>query len=134
MEDINEYTRNLYIIRRRLSDLTKPAGSSCFYYYVGNFIVKIHTDRIQEHANRGPEDRITFHNILDVHLYEYKRHTDGNKYEEYVDLEKDSRFKSYQPIKYSEWSGYSTGREMPINHLCELVKYLHRLSNLAVFM
>lgn len=134
MEDINENTRNLYIIRRRLSERTKRPGMHYFDYYVGNFLVKIDPNRIQEHKDWGPDDRITHHDILDVSLYEFKRHTDGGSYETYIDLEKDSRFKTYQPIKYKEFAGYSTGQEMPINHLCELIKYLHRLSNLSAFL
>ena len=134
MEDINENTRNLYIIRRRLSERTKRPGMNYFDYYVGNFLVKIHPDRIQEHKDYGPDDRITHHDILDVSLYEFKRHQDGSSYETYIDLEKDSRFKNYQPIKYKEYAGYSNGQEMPINHLCELIKYLHRLSNLSAFL
>lgn len=136
MEDFNENTKNLYVVRRRLAELVKPPGSSCFHYYIGNFIIKIFTDRIQEHSNRGPEDRITHHDIVDINLVEIKRFKGGNgaTTEEYIDLEHDSRFKNYQPIKYAEWAGYSQGREMPINHLCELVKYLHRLSNLSAFM
>ena len=96
--------------------------------------MKIDPNRIQEHKDWGPDDRIIHHDVLDVSLYEFKRHQDGGSYETYIDLEKDSRFKNYQPIKYSEFAGYSTGREMPINHLCELVKYLHRLSNLSAFL
>ena len=72
--------------------------------------------------------------MLDVHLYEMCRDTNGNKYDQYIDLEKDTRFKNYKPIKYSEYSGYSTGKEMPLLNLCELVKYLHRLSGLSAFM
>jgi len=134
MEDINENTRNLYIIRRRLSERTKRPGVNYFDYYVGNFLVKIDPNRIQDHKDWGPDDRITHHDVLDVSLYEFKRHSDGKSYETYIDLERDSRFKSYQPIKYKEFAGYSTGAEMPINHLCELIKYLHRLSNLSAFL
>jgi hypothetical protein len=136
MEDFNENTKNLYVVRRRLAELTKHPGGSCFYYYIGNFILKIFTDRVQEHSVYDPEDRITKHEVVDISLVEVKRFIGGQgaTTEECVYLEHDSRFKNYTPIKYSEWAGYSAGREMPINHLCELVKYLHRLSNLSAFM
>jgi len=135
MEDFNEKTNNLYVVRRRLAELTKRPHLSHFEYFIGKFTIKIHTDRIREHSNRGPEDRITHHDVLDVYLFENKRFAPNEeRYDEQIDLEQDPRFKSYQPIKYSEWSGYSHGREMPIVQLCELVKYLHRLSNLSAFM
>lgn len=136
MKDFNDETNNLYVIRRRLAELVKPPGGSCFHYYVGNFIVKIFTDRVQDHVFHGPDDRITRHDIVDIILVEIKRFVGGNgaTTEEFIGLEQDSRFKNYQPIKYAEWAGYSHGREMPIHHLCELIKYLHRLSNLSAFM
>jgi hypothetical protein len=134
MEDINENTKNLYIVRRRLAERTKRPGVPYFEYFVGNFLVKINPNKIQEHKDFGPVDRITHHNVLQVSLYEEKRYDDNRVYDSYVDLEKDSRFKNYKPIKYHEISGYSDGREMPINHLCELIIYLHRLSNLSAFM
>jgi hypothetical protein len=134
MEDINENTKNLYIIKRRLAERRKRPNQPYFDYFVGNFLVKIFPDRIQENNNYGPDDSIVNHNLLDVHLYEYKRDSSGQSFEQYVDLEKDSRFKNYQPIKYSQFTQYSTGKEMPLTHLCELIKYLHRLSNLSAFL
>lgn len=129
MEDINENTKNLYIIRRRLAERVKRPGMHFFDYFVGNFLVKIRTP-----AERNSNDRITFHDILEVSLSEEMRYPNGNPYDSPVDLERDSRFKNYKPIKYHEIAGFSDGREMPINHLCELIIYLHRLSNLSAFM
>lgn len=130
MEDINENTKSLYIVRRRLAERTKRPGLNFFDYYVGNFLIKIKTRA--PHGNSS--DRITFHDILDVSLSEEKRYSDGRLYDSTIDLERDSRFKNYKPIKCHDISGYSNGREMPINHLCELIIYLHRLSNLSAFM
>lgn len=132
MEDLNENTRNLYIIKRRLAERKKFHGQDHWEYYVGDFIVKIFANRIQEHIDYGPNDSIVNHNILDVNLYELQRSSSG-KVETYLDLERDSRFATYKPIKYSEYPGYSTGKEMPLVTLLELVKYLHRLSNLVIF-
>lgn len=134
MEDINDNTKNLYIIRRRLAERTKRPGLDYFDYFVGKFLVKINPNRIQEHKDFGPDDRITHHNILNVSLHIIKEHADGTRYHNPIDLERDARFKNYQPIKYHDIPGYSDGSEMPINHLCELIIYLHRLSNLSAFM
>lgn len=134
MEDINDYTKSLYIIRRRLAERTKRPGLDYFDYFVGDFLVKINSNRIQEHKDFGPNDRITYHDVLNVTLYEAERDSAGRPYEAYIDLERDSRFKNYQSIKYDKIPGYSVGSEMPINHLCELIIYLHRLSNLSAFM
>lgn len=134
MEDINENIKNLYIIRRRLAERTKRPGLDHFDYFVGKFLVKINPNRIQEHKDFGPDDRITHHQILNVSLHVIKEKADGTRYHTPIDLERDSRFSNYKPIKYYHLPGYSTGENMPINHLCELIIYLHRLSNLAAFM
>lgn len=135
MEDINEDIKNLYIIRRRLAELTKKPGASCFHYYVGHFIVKIFTDRVQEHNNQKTDERVTHYDIVDINLIEIVRidNTETNT-EKFINLEADDRFKNYQPIKYSEFSGYSYGDKIPIKNLCELIKYLHRISNLSAFL
>lgn len=134
MEDINDNTKNLYIIRRRLAERTKRPDLDYFDYFVGKFLVKINPNRIQEHKDFGPNDRITLHDILNVSLNEIKRYADDTPYHTPIDLEKDLRFKNYQLIKYHEIPGYSDGQDMPINHLCELIIYLYRLSNLSAFM
>lgn len=134
MEDINDNVKNLYVIRRRLAELIKKPGHSCFTYYVGNFIIRIFTHRVREHSTYNSDERITNYDIVDINLLELKRFNGGGHTEDFINLETDSRFAEYKPIKYSEWSGYSSGREMPLDHLCELVKYLHRLSNLSAFL
>jgi len=135
MEDINENTRNLYVIKRLLSARERRPGCSYWDYYVGDFVVKIHADRIQEHAPIIAGDRITNYATLDVNLHEMQWDSaKTHKYEQYVDLERDSRFKNHKPIKYKEYQGYSNGQEMPLIHLCELIKYLYRLSNLTAFL
>lgn len=131
MEDINDNVKNLYIIRRKLAEL-KKGNASYFSYYVGKFKVAIWTDRILEHSSPD-DDNIMKHSIVDVNLQEVHR-KDNHQLYEYVELERDERFKNYQPIKYKEYSGMSNGQQMPINQLCELIKYLHRLSNLTAFM
>lgn len=133
MEDIDSNTKNFYIARRRLAALEKRNGH--FEYWVGGFGLKIFTDKIQEHAS-PEDDRITLHNKLDVHLYELVRDKDGSgrKVESYVHLEKDPRFSEYEPIKYHKYAGLSDGSNMPIDKLCELVIYLHRLQKIIAFL
>lgn len=135
MEDFNENTNNTYVVRRRLAELTRYPHTPYFHYYIGQFNLKMFTVRIQDHTDYGPDDRITHHDVVDVYVYETKRFqgSESEKYDEQIDLEQDSRFKNYAPIKYKEWAGYSTGKEMPIEHLCELVKYLHKLAKLSAF-
>jgi hypothetical protein len=131
MSDVNDDVRNLYVIRRRLAELRRLPNESAFKYYVGNFMVCIWTYRVMESPITNPIDRITLHDAVDVSVHEYSK--DDNKHPKHIDLEMDSRFAHYTPIKYREWQGYSSGKEMPLAHLCELIKYLHRLSNLLIF-
>jgi len=121
-------------IKKELSLLKREENRSHYKYQVGPLFVIIHTSRIQEHPIPDAQDNILNHEVVDVYLFETQR-GDDPCFTEYVaiELEKDSRFKNYLPIKYREWAGYSTGVEMPISHLCELIKYLHRLSKLSTF-
>jgi len=118
-----------------LTKLKKVPHKSYYIYCVGGFIVKIYTQRIQEHPSTECVDEcLTKYNIVDVDLYELTRRDDPRFIEHtMVYLDKDFRFKNYTPIKYGKWAGYSTGLEMPLIYLCELIKYLHRLSSLSIF-
>ena len=121
MEDINENTQNLYIIKRRLADLKKISGEFSFFYYVGGFIVKITT----------LGDSIVKEDFVHVCVSETHRSSSGGpSISSYIDLESDYRFKNYKPIKYTT---ISNGHNMPVVNLYELIKYLHRLDKLAVF-
>lgn len=94
-------------------------------------MLQIHTERTQEPINYT--DCITDYPIVDVTLSE-KMRISAYPNEAYViiNLEKDLRFKGYSPIKYKEFEGLSNGQEMPIAHLCELIKYLYRLNKLSM--
>jgi hypothetical protein len=128
--DVDENTRNLYLIRRQLADTKKNIDTQRFDFYVGDWHLIIDPNPFMEHVDYGDDDRITKHELLDVYLYEKnKLNNDSN----YISLDLDYRFIGYKPIKYNEY-GSSNGERIPINHLCELVKYLYRLSNLSVFM
>lgn len=136
MTDFSENNKNLYVIKRQLAELKKTG--SCFEYYVGQFKIQIFTDRIQEHTS-PPDDIITLHEVVDINLSEEVKliNLPGcptiSKGYQIISLVKDLRFKDYQPIKYTDPISLSTGQLMPIITLCELCKYLHRLSNLSAF-
>lgn len=133
---IMENVKNIYVIKRKLSELKKRAGYNDYVYYVGHFILHIYTNSIQDPGSLDPNDCITKYDKVDVSLLESSK----NNQNVIVGLRDDSRFKNYRPIIYSFFDGangivnLSDGREMPIINLCELIKYLHRLSNLTAFM
>lgn len=137
MEDINDNTKNLYVIKRRLAELKKRTGYNDYVYYVGNFIIYIFTNRIQEPTiSCDPDDSIVKYKKLDITLQELSK----KDVYRIVDLISDPRFAEYKPILYNYWEGpygitnMGDGHDMPLNSLCELIKYLHRLSNLTAFM
>ena len=126
MEDVNENTKNLYVIKRRLAELKLPNYAKHFTYYVGSYMINIFS----------PDDKIVTHETLSIALYEEVRAQDADrtyKVSHAIDLERDTRFRNYKPIKYSDIPYGSNGHNIPLMTLCELIKYLHRLSNLAVF-
>lgn len=134
MEDINQYVRNTYVIRRKLGDLRKAFERDHYEYWLGEkYLVRIFTRRIQDVGPPDAEDNILRHSTVDVNVYDLKRDSSGILQANYVYLEKDSRFANYEPIQYKQY-GWSDGREMPINHLCELIKYLHIISKLHAFL
>lgn len=134
MEDIDQYTRNTYVIRRKLAELRKWNGENHFEYWVGDkFRVYIYTRDIQDLGHDDKDDRILNHAKVDVNVYDIKKDANGIRQATYIYLDKDSRFNKYQPIQYKQY-GAQDGREMPINNLCELIKYLHIISKLTAFM
>lgn len=129
IEDVN----NVDSIKEYLSELKLPKSRGHFCYYVGFFILYIFPSTSEGNTIFTGEERITHHEKLDISLYESKR-GETDVYFALVDLEKDLRFINYQPIKYNKYVGLSSGIDIPIIHLCELIKYLHRLCNLTSFM
>jgi hypothetical protein len=138
MEDFaKDNEKNIFVIKQRLSEIQLKPGESCYHFYVEDkFIIKIWTKTVKDNYLYVDvkDDRITLHEKIHVNLYEMKRYSDGDRVETYIDLEKDGRFKEYKPIKYHQLSGYSSGDHMPVITLCELIKYLYRLSNLTAFL
>lgn len=120
-------------IKQILALLKKMPGKSYYAYCIGEYTIHIHTHRVLEHPIEESDDSIINYDVVDISLFESKRLDSFFKEHTFIYLEKDFRFKDYTPIKYSRWSGLSTGEEMPIHNLCELIKYLNRLSNLSIF-
>jgi hypothetical protein len=88
-----------------------------YRYIVGHYTIIIYTDVFE------PTRQQLFQcNIFDIYLHENGR---------YIYLPQDDRFGNYHPIKYGGYN--SNGKCMPLAQLCELVKYLHKLSNLKAF-
>lgn len=134
MEDVNQYVRNTYVIRRKLAELRKHPDSNWFEYWIGEkYLVKIFTHRIQDQELDPATDSIVHHATVDVNVYDLKRDSSGILQADYIYLHRDSRFTNYEPIKYKDF-GWTDGQDMPINQLCELIKYLHIISKLHAFL
>lgn len=136
MEDINENTRNLYVVRRKLAEL-KPHNGTLYRYFVGNFEVQIFPNEIQDiRPHEKLADNVLKYKTVHITLWEESKKSG----QQIVRLLDDSRFKNYKPIQYNLHQtpngtlNFSNGDNMPIIHLCELIKYLHRLSNLTAFL
>lgn len=133
MEELDP--KNISVIRQKLATL-KPAPNQTHYeYYVGNFKINIWLDKIQEHAASFSE-KILDHATVNIDVFEISNR--DNQLYDWVYLDRDSRFTDYEPIQYSYLPGRyqkkTSGQDMPILQLCELIKYLYRLSNLNAFM
>lgn len=135
--DQKENAKNIYVIRHKLNDLKRGPHTNHFEWRIGPFVVKIFPD---EHGDPAAHEYLTQYDTVTVHVYEPRRQADGASQQQYVSLQEDSRFKNYQPIQYNVFESptgsinLSDGQDMPIAHLCELIRYLHRLSNLTAFM
>jgi len=126
MEVIDKNTNNLYVIKRRLADL-KMLKSGHYEYAVGDFLIQIYTHRVQEQPKNI---NIVSCNVVDVILNERK--SQGSYYE-HIRISDDLRFKDYKPIQYEGYNHYDLNK-MPLINLCELIKYLHKLAKLSVFV
>lgn len=132
MKDYN----NIYLIKRWLADLKRVNAWAPYIYNIGSFQLDIYTYNVGE-AHPDMNDSIVKHDIIsEVFLHEISKKDHSKS----IRLTEDHRFTRYTPIMYNIWEGpngkvnLSDGRQMPLITLCELVKYLYRLSNLTVFM
>ena len=142
MEDVfnkEENQKNIYVIKHKLAELKKYPNASDWEWNIGDFRVVI---RVPEEdywkARDNKDDSIVKHDKLDVTLYEASKANPSLT--NYVNLRDDPRFKSYKPIQYNTLDlpggaiNLSDGQGMPLINLCELIRYLHRLSNLTAFL
>lgn len=144
----DEFEKNIYVIRRKLSTYKMLPGEGSWVFNIGSFIlqVKLLTDdywKVTNHGNNRnalSEARIIDYEKFDIDLYEDYRKDDPSM-RKYVYLNQDSRFKNYIPIQYDVIEtptggriNMSDGKKMPLLHLMELMRLLHRLSNLTAFL
>jgi hypothetical protein len=132
----DENPKNIYVIRRRLAALKK--WNSYWIWQIGNFSVQISSQDYHDVNRNDPLDSIVKHEKLQVDLYENSPRSSNLR--TYVYLHSDPRFMNYIPIQYNVIEtptggrvNLSNGRDMPVLHLCELIRYLHRLFNLTAF-
>jgi hypothetical protein len=132
--DQEEYAKNIYIIKRKLSEL-KAIGGHRWEYAVGNFVVVMYPYEIGDVPPKQMDSPVR-HEKLSIVLNEKAKTGTVSS----VSMRDDSRFKNYEPIQYNVIESpngkinLSNGDNMPLLHVCELIRYLHRLSNLTAFM
>lgn len=139
MDTLNDLVSSNYVIRRRLAELKRAPHQRHYEYYVNRrFKVVIWTNDVRDHVY-DLDDNISKHPILEsVDLYEVSK-SDKQLYDHVV-MGKDTRFTSYEPIKYALNPGTPyevkacTGTKMPLENLCELIRYLYKLDKLSAFL
>jgi len=140
----DENPKNIYVIMRKLSTYRMMPGEESWAMPIGNFELHIKltqddfwrvTDRL---AKR--DLKITDLQNFEIDLFEYNSKDDLSS-RSYIYLNQDSRFKNYQPIQYDVIEtptggrlNQSDGKKIPLLHLMELIRLLHRLSNLTAFL
>lgn len=84
--------------------------------------------------------KITDLEKFDIDLFEYHSKHDLSS-RSYIYLNRDLRFKDHKPIQYDVIEtptggaiNQSDGKKMPLLPLMELIRLLHRLSNLTAFL
>ncbi len=133
--DQEEYAKNIYVIRHKLASLKSIRGNGHYEYPVGSFIVHIYLYDIQDTPS-VEKSAILAQEKVSIVLNE----TTKSGITSSISIRDDSRFKNYEPIQYNVIESpngrinLSNGDNIPILHLCELIRYLHRLSNLTAFM
>jgi len=129
---------DLNVIRRKLAGLKKNGAG--YRLDIGHYVLRIFPTLDYEESNPH-EDNILKYEVVDVDLYEAIPTGDlEHQNIRRLFLREDVLFCNYEPIQYNYFTGsngrvnLSDGNKMPISYLCELIKYLHRLSNLTAFM
>ncbi len=148
----DENPKNIYVIGRKLATYAMLPGEEKWVMPIGNFElhINIRLDDIFKLTNSRPYNvakrsvvrdcKITDFEKFNVDLFEYHSKDDLSSMD-YIYLNQDSRFKNYQPIQYDVIEtptggrlNQSDGKKIPLLHLMELIRLLHRLSNLTAFL
>lgn len=126
---------NVPEIRKKLGTMKKVSGRDFYRLIIGRFELHIFTSP----RSFQTDDNILQHETVDINVNEVHLSPSGNEITDFISIRDDEPFKNYEPIHYNKVitpNGYvnlSDGRDMPIAHLCELIRYLYRLSNLTAF-
>lgn len=122
-------------IRKVLGTKQKVPGRDFYEWKVGRYVLHVYTSPRSFRTN----ENILRHETVNVDIMEVWKSSQDNTFTNYIHIRDDEPFKSYEPIQYdivSTSNGHinlGDGRDMPIHHLCELIRYLYRLSNLTAF-
>lgn len=140
--DQEENQKNIYVIRRKLAALNPVPGRNFYEWEVERYLVRIFPPNRASVRDEG----ILFWEEVDVQLIELHKHpeqsnlTYDSTIEVYIDLRSDPTFKDYKPIQYNVVTtpnvviNLGNGDDMPILQLCELIRYLYRLTSLTAFL
>jgi hypothetical protein len=126
--EVIDNINNVYVIKRNLAILKRLDPEGHFEYSVGNFILKIFTHRVGSQPIDNKNDRVTFYDKVDVNLYEKI-----NGLANYIKVFSDTRFSSCPAIHF-EGSNFYDLNGLPLINLCELIKFLCKISNLSAFL
>lgn len=128
-----ENPKNIDVIRRKLAALKVVRGH--YEYHVGGYTLHMYIHGIQDVPPEG-EMNLSHAERINVVLNE----TTKSGITSSISLRDDPLFKNYEPIQYNVITtpsgkiNLSTGDSMPFACVCELIRYLHRLSDLKAFM
>ena len=115
--------------------MKKAPNDNAWTVNIGNFSLRISVaDERYWEKLEIENDAITKHGTFRIVLHEYSKLI-ADQYD-YIDLLNDDRFRNYQPIQYNivNHINFSDGTHMPLLYLCELIRYLYRLSDLTAFV
>jgi hypothetical protein len=123
-------------IKQKLDQLQLVPFTNYFIWDADYFLIYIWPHRYSDTLVSGSKLLSTYSKV-DIILYERT----GIDSASYISLRTDPRFKDYEPIQYNviytpngSILTAADGNDIPINHLCELIRYIERLTNLVAFM
>lgn len=129
--DKEENAKNIYVIKHKLSELKRRNNdpSSPFIWEIGAYVLYIYTpdayDPQKDFVWVPTKLYITQHDQVKISLSELVNRYDNHNTSIPISLDSDPRLKNFN---------LKIGGTITIIQLCELIRYLHRLSNLAVFL